>query len=123
MTMIKQQGADIAARQQSEYEQFQQKQAQDFADGQARHDAQEAGYAEHNAQFQQDELQKARNKDNVVEQIQGYRTVYDTQTGLSTTADLNDVTGVVNSLNAAALDPNRFIQIPLRDQQDPIPGQ
>jgi hypothetical protein len=123
MAAIKQQGQALNAQLQANHDAWQQQQDQRIADGQAQHDAQEAGYAQHNEQFQEDELQKARNKDNQVEQILGYRTVYDTQTGLSTTADLNDVNGVVNSLNAAALDPNRFIQIPLRDEQDPIPGQ
>ena len=35
------------------------------------------------------------------------------------TADLNYVGGVVDSLNAAANDPNRFVQIPLRDEMYP----
>jgi hypothetical protein len=122
MAAIKQQGQALNAQLQANHDAWQQQQDQRIADGQAQHDAQEEGYAQHNQQFQEDELQKARNKDNQVEQILGYRTVYDTQTGLSTTADLSDVNSVVNSLNAAALDPNRFIQIPLRDEQDPIPG-
>ena len=119
MAMIKQQGAASSAALQASHDQFMRDQAQRFANGQALHDEQEAGYAAHNQQFREDQLQKARNKDDQVEHILGYRTVYDTQTGLSTTADLGDVTGVVNSLNEAALDPNRFVQIPLRDLQDP----
>jgi hypothetical protein len=120
--MLKQQAQSLNAQLQANHDAWQQQQDQRIADGQAQHDAQEEGYAQHNQQFKEDELQKARNKDNQVEQILGYRTVYDTQTGLSTTVDLNDVNGVVNSLNQAALDPNRFVQIPLRDEQDPIPG-
>jgi len=123
MAMIKQMGEASSAALQASHDQFQRDQDQRFADGQARHAAQEEGYARHNQQFRDDQLQKARGKDDQVEHILGYRTVYDTQTGLSTTADLSDVTGVVNSLNAAALDPNRFVQIPLRDQQDPTPGK
>jgi hypothetical protein len=123
MAMIKQQGEASSAALQASHDQFMRDQAQRFADGQARHAEQEAGYAAHNQQFNEYENQRSRNKDNQVEQILGYRTVYDTQTGLSTTADLSDVNGVVNSLNAAALDPNRFVQIPLRDQQDPTVGQ
>ena len=123
MAMIKQQGEASSAALQASHDQFMRDQAQRFANGQALHDQQEAGYAAHNQQFRDDQLQKARNKDDEVEHILGYRTVYDTQTGLSTTADLSDVNGVVNSLNQAALDPNRFVQIPLRDEQDPTPGR
>jgi hypothetical protein len=123
MAAIKQQGAAIAAAAQASHDQYMRDQAQRFADGQERLAETKEGYDAHNQQFQADELQKARNKDDYVEHILGYRTVYDTQTGLSTTADLSDVTGVVNSLNQAALDPNRFVQIPLRDEQDPGPGR
>jgi hypothetical protein len=119
MAMIKQQGQASSAALQAGHDQFMRDQAQRFANGQALHAEQEAGYAAHNQQFREDQVQKARNKDDQVEHILGYRTVYDTQTGLSTTADLSDVNGVVNSLNQAALDPNRFVQIPLRDEQDP----
>jgi hypothetical protein len=123
MAMIKQQGEASSAALQASHDQFMRDQAQRFANGQAQHAQQEAGYAAHNQQFRDDQLQKSRNKDDQVEQILGYRTVYDTQTGLSTTADLSNVTGVVNSLNQAALDPNRFVQIPLRDEQDPTPSR
>ncbi len=123
MAMIKQQGAASSAALQASHDQFMRDQAQRFANGQAEHAEQEAGYAAHNQQFRDDQLQKSRNKDDQVEHILGYRTVYDTQTGLSTTADLSNVNGVVDSLNQAALDPNRFIQIPLRDEQDPTPGK
>ena len=123
MSAIQQQGAASSAALKANADAFQQQQDQRFADNQERQAETQAGYDQHNQQFQSDELAKARNKDNQVEQILGYRTVYDTQTGLSTTADLSDVTSVVNSLNQAALDPNRFVQIPLRDQQDPGPGQ
>lgn len=84
--------------------------------------AQEQGYAQHNAQWQSYELQKSRNAADFLETIKGTRTVYDTVTGTSGTADLNYVNGVVDSLNQAALDPNRFIQIPLRDEMYPVPG-
>jgi FKBP-type peptidyl-prolyl cis-trans isomerase len=88
---------------------------------QQQHDAQMEGYAQHNQQWQSDELQKQRNAADFIETIKGTRTVYDTQTGQSGTAELTSVTGVVNQLNADALDPNRFVQIPLRDEMYPIP--
>jgi hypothetical protein len=119
MAMIKQQGDASEAALQASHDAFMQAQDQRNADHQAYMQQTQAGYDAHNQQFQEDMLTKARNKDNVVEQIQGYREVYDTQTGLSANVDLNDVNGVVNSLNQAALDPNRFVQIPLRDLQDP----
>jgi hypothetical protein len=88
---------------------------------QEQHAAQMDGYARHNQQWQSDQLQKSRNNADFIETIKGTRTVYDTQTGTAGTADLNYVNGVVDSLNRAALDPNRFIQIPLRDEMYPVP--
>jgi hypothetical protein len=89
---------------------------------QQQHAAQIDGYAKHNEQWKNDQLQKSRNNADFVETIRGSRTVYDTQTGTTGTADLNNVNGVVDSLNRAALDPNRFIQIPLRDEMYPVPA-
>jgi len=88
---------------------------------QQQHDAQMEGYAQHNQQWQSDELQKQRNAADFIETIKGTRTVYDTQTGTSTAVDLSSVSGVVNQWNQDALDPNRFVQIPLRDEMYPVP--
>ena len=93
---------------------------------QQQHQAQMDGYAQHNAQWAADETQKQRNAADFIETIQGTRLVYDTQTGGSGYANLSDVTGVVDSLNQAALDPNRFVQVPLRDYlyaPTPVPGR
>jgi hypothetical protein len=117
--MLKNQMDDNNARLQQQHDQFMHDQAQRFADGQARHAEQMAGYAQHNAQWKADELQKSRNNADFVETIRGTRTVYDRATGESATVDLNYATGVVDSLNQAALDPNRFVQIPLRDEMYP----
>jgi hypothetical protein len=103
--------------------QFQQDQATRNSIYQQQHDAQMQGYARHNAQWQADETQKSRNAADFIETIRGTRTVYDTQTGTAGTADLNYVNGVVDSLNNAAMDPNRFVQIPLRDELYPLPGR
>ena len=93
---------------------------------QQQHQAQMDGYAQHNAQWAADETQKQRNTADFIETIKGTRMVYDTQTGTSGYANLSDVTGVVDSLNQAALDPNRFVQVPLRDYlyaPTPVPGR
>jgi hypothetical protein len=93
---------------------------------QQQHQAQMDGYAQHNAQWAADETQKQRNAADFIETIKGTRTVYDTQTGATGYANLSDVNGVVDSLNQAALDPNRFVQVPLRDYlyaPTPVPGR
>jgi hypothetical protein len=104
---------------QRNHDQFMHDQAQRNADYQQRHAEQMAGYQRHNDQWAADELQKSRNNADFVETIRGTRTVYDTSTGQSATVDLNYSTAVVNQLNDAALDPNRFVQIPLRDEMYP----
>jgi hypothetical protein len=83
-------------------------------------------FAQHNEQWAADETQKQRNTADFIETIQGTRLVVDTQTGASGYANLSDVNGVVDSLNQAALDPNRFVQVPLRDYlyaPTPVPGR
>jgi hypothetical protein len=111
--------------------QAQRQEAQDFSNQQnARYEAfrdqQQESFQAHNEQWAAGETQKQRATADFIEQIQGTRTVYDTQTGTSSSVSLYDVNGVVDSLNQAALDPNRFVQIPLRDQlyaPTPVPGQ
>jgi hypothetical protein len=82
---------------------------------QEQHQAQMDSYAKHNAQWAADETQKQRNTADYIETIKGTRMIYDTKTGASGYANLGDVNGVVDALNHAALDPNRFVQVPLRD--------
>jgi hypothetical protein len=84
------------------------------------HQAQMDSYASHNLQEADRQLQQQRSAADFIETIKGTRTVYDTATGETGTADLNYVNGVVDSLNQAALDPNRFVQIPLRDEMYPV---
>jgi hypothetical protein len=52
-----------------------------------------------------------------IETIQGTRDVYDTTTGQTRSVNLFNVNGIVDGLNAAAGDPTRFVQIPLRDER------
>ena len=123
MAMIKQMGDAANESLQRNHEQWQRDQDQRNATYQEQHAAQMDGYARHNQQWANDEWQKSRNAADFVETIKGTRTVYDTATGATGSADLNYVNGVVNSLNEAALDPNRFVQIPLRDEMYPAPEQ
>ena len=49
-----------------------------------------------------------------IEYIGGVRDVCDTATGKMHSVDLFHANGIVDGMNAAANDPNRFVQIPLR---------
>ena len=111
-----------AAQRQASYEQFQRDQQTRADIHQQQMDQTQAGYDAHNQQFANDQLQRSRNSADFDESIIGTRTIYDTVTGQSGYANLTDVNGVVDSLNQAALDPNRFVQIPLRDQLYPLPA-
>jgi len=59
---------------------------------------------------------KARHDANsdMQEMALGLRDVYDTATGQTHRVDLYNVNGIVDSWNAAANDPNQFVQVPLR---------
>jgi hypothetical protein len=118
-------GQQMLAAQRSQSEAINNMYKQNAETQQHIHDEQQeqtqAGYDAHNAQFRTDQWQKSRNAADFNESILGTRTIYDTVTGQSGYANLTDVNGVVDSLNQAALDPNRFVQIPLRDQLYPQP--
>lgn len=93
---------------------------------QQQHQAQMDGYHQHNEQWAADETAKQQRNADFIETIQGTRTIYDTQTGAVGSAELTSATAVVDSLNQAALDPNRFVQIPLRDYlyaPTPVPSR
>jgi hypothetical protein len=61
--------------------------------------------------------QVARQKSalDMIEFAGGLRTVYDTETGQWGQVDLLNSDGIVDALNWAADDPNRYVQVPLRD--------
>jgi hypothetical protein len=113
---------DAAAARQASFEDFQQSQQM----RQNIHDQQQAqtqaGYDDINRAANEHEYARSRQDADQVEAIIGTRTVYDTITGESGYANLTDVNAVVDSLNQEALDPNRFVQIPLRDQLYPLPN-
>ena len=113
--------ARLAAMQQQGQDLQQQQQAR-FESGQRAHEQQMAGYAAHNEAWKNQELAKSRSNADFVEVIRGTRTVQDTATGTQSDVDLGNVNGVVNSLNQQTNDPNRFVQIPLRDQEYPVPA-
>jgi hypothetical protein len=115
MQMIKQMGDQENQALAANAKRYQDDQNTRNAIYQQQHAAQMQGYAQHNQQWAADETQKQRNAADFIETIKGTRTIYDTQTGAVGSADLNYATGVVDSLNQAALDPNRFVQVPLRD--------
>jgi len=77
-------------------------------------------FDEHQQQVAEEENQRSRNADDWIEYAGGYRTVIDTQTGERGRVDLSNVNGIVNSLNESANDPNRYVQIPLRDERNPV---
>jgi FKBP-type peptidyl-prolyl cis-trans isomerase len=123
MQQIRDQGAAAAVALKASHDQFQREQTQRFATFQEQYAEQQAGYDKHNHQWEADELRKQRSAADFIEVIKGTRTVYDRTTGESATANLYYVDGVVDSLNQAALDPNRFVQIPLRDELHPLPAR
>jgi hypothetical protein len=69
---------------------------------------------------QNNELIQERSNADFDEVIRGYRTVYDTETGDRGSADLGNVNEIVDKLNEG--DPGRYVQIPLRDEEFPLPG-
>jgi hypothetical protein len=76
---------------------------------------------ESNKAFADSQREHARRDDNFDEVIRGVRTVEDTQTGVKTSVDLGNVDKIVDTLNEH--DPGRYRQIPLRDENDPLPAR
>ena len=62
---------------------------------------------------------QSRAVDDWSEAFRGSRTVEDTQTGERHSVNLGRVDAIVDELNRQ--DPGRYIQIPLRDELDPLP--
>jgi hypothetical protein len=91
-----------------------------IADQQKQDAARQEQFDRQNDEWAAQENAKSRAADNWIEYAGGYRTVIDTQTGQSAQVDLSNVTGIVSALNTSANDPNRYVQIPLRDIKDPI---
>jgi hypothetical protein len=84
-------------------------------------EASEKATDERNRRWEESQNAHARRDDNFDELIRGYRTVEDTQTGFKTSVDLGNVDKIVDDLNER--EPGRYRQIPLRDENDPLPGR
>ncbi len=94
---------------------------------QAANDAQHQGYwnaqkanAQQHQNWEDGQLAQDRRNDNYSELMRGYRTVEDTQTGERRSVDYLDVDEIVGDLNKG--DPDRYRQIPLRDELHPVGG-
>jgi hypothetical protein len=113
---MKVQNARFQAQLQANNQAFQ----QSIADQQKQNEARQEEFDEQNDQWAAQENAKSRAADDWIEYAGGYRTVIDTQTGEGAQVDLSNVTGIVSALNTSADDPNRYVQIPLRDIKDPV---
>jgi len=96
----REQGREQFAAMQRNHAAWQDQQAQQFADHEQQIAAQEKATHDSSSDF--------------IEYVRGVRDVYDTQTGQMGSVDLFNANGIVNGMNNAANDPNRFVQIPLR---------
>jgi hypothetical protein len=90
-----------------------------FEAGQAAHRDRVAAFDNYLAGQNDKSVRQARSVDDFVETIRGTRDVQDTSTGRMAPADLGSVDHIVDTLNRN--DPGRYIQVPLRDQADPLP--
>jgi hypothetical protein len=70
---------------------------------------------------QRNSLIRDRSATDFDEVIRGVRTVEDTRTGERTSVDLGNVNEIVDKLNEH--DPDRYIQIPLKDELYPLPKE
>jgi hypothetical protein len=93
---------------------------QRFAAQQKANQEVQSAYDDYNKSIEHNELVNERSNANFDEIIRGYRTVEDTATGDKTSVDLGNVDQIVNTLNQS--DPGRYKEIPLRDEEYPLPN-
>jgi hypothetical protein len=98
-----------------------QAQNQNFQAMQKAHATQVAAFDDYMKAQQRNSLIRDRSATDFDEVIRGQRTVEDTRTGERTSVDLGNVNKIVNKLNEH--DPDRYIQIPLRDEFYPLPDR
>ena len=84
------------------------KAGRDFQDQQANN------FANHERRIAAQAKARHDSNSNFIEYIGGVRHVYDHATSKMLDVSLFNSTGIVHGLNEAANDPNRFVQIPLR---------
>ena len=77
-------------------------------------DQQAASFNAHEEQIAAQEQARHDSASDFIEYIGGVRHVYDADTGKTLNVDLFNANAIVNGLNDAANDPNRFVQVPLR---------
>jgi hypothetical protein len=92
-----------------------------FNAGQAANRDLQNTYSQYNAAQANNSVRQSRAVDNYIETIRGVRDIQDTTTGETTSVNLGNVDHIVDNLNQ--YDPGRYIQVPLRDQADPLPGR
>lgn len=92
-----------------------------FQAGQAANRDLQNTYSQYNQAQANNSVIRSRAVDDFDETIRGVRDVQDTRTGQQAPVDLGNVDNIVNNLNQG--DPGRYIQVPLRDQADPLPRQ
>ena len=85
------------------------------------HATQVEGFDDYMKSQQRNSLIRDRSAADFDEVIRGQRTVEDTRTGERTSVNLGNVQEIVDKLNEH--DPDRYIQIPLRDEMYPLPNQ
>jgi hypothetical protein len=96
-------------------------QNQRFAAMQAANKQVQDAFDAKNRSWERDQLIRSRSNTDFDETIRGYRTVEDTRTGERASVDLGNVHDVVEGLNR--YDPDRYKEIPLRDELYPLPGR
>ncbi len=90
-----------------------------FSAQQQSHRDVQAQYDRNNQSWRDNQVTQSRSADDFSETMRGYRTVEDTTTGEKSSVDLGNVDQIVDQLNET--DPGRYKQIPLRDENDPMP--
>ncbi|MGO8928530.1 MAG: hypothetical protein ACLQU3_16805 [Limisphaerales bacterium] len=98
-----------------------QAQNQSFQAMQKTYATQVAAFDDYMKSQQRNSLIRDRSAADFDEVIHGQRTVEDTRTGERTSLDLGNVNEIVDKLNER--DPDRYIQIPLRDEVYPLPDR
>ena len=96
-------------------------QQRQFEAGQQAHKEQMAGYDKYNKAWADRQTAQSRSSDDFCEYLRGYRTVVDTRTGTAASVDLTSANGVASALNDYHHDPDRFVAVPLRDENHPLP--
>lgn len=94
---------------------------QRFAAQQQAQQEKQAAFDDYIKDIQHNQLLTERSNTDFDEVIRGVRDVEDTATGDRTSVNLGDVDQIVDNLNQAQ--PGRYKEIPLRDEEYPLPGQ